>query len=274
MTANFTYIRPKKSLGQHFLTDKNIAKDIVDAANISKDDIVVEIGPGNGILTALLAEKAKKVIAIEIDERLIDKLREEFGSFNNIEIIAKDALKFSFKEIKERFKVAANLPYYITTPIIFHLLQFKDRIISMTLMMQKEVAERIVATPGGKDYGILSIAVQFYTEPKISFIVPPSAFHPRPKVESAVVSFSILKNRRVDVLNEGFFFKVVRAAFSQRRKTLRNALKSANLPKINDEALDAAFAKTGIDPKRRGETLSIAEFARLADNLYGGHTSS
>src|SRR4030067_401838 len=195
------YISPKKSLGQHFLTDTNIARDIVDVANISKDDTVVEIGPGNGILTRLLAERAKRVIAIEIDERLIDKLIEEFGSFNNLEIIATDA-------------------------------------------------------------------VQFYAEPVMNFIVPPSAFHPRPKVESAVVSFSILKNRRVEVLDEEFFFKVVRAAFNQRRKTLRNALKAANLPSITDNALDSVFAKIGIDPKRRGETLSIGEFARLADTLY------
>jgi 16S rRNA (adenine1518-N6/adenine1519-N6)-dimethyltransferase len=267
------YVRPKKSLGQHFLTDTNIARDIVDAANISKDDIVVEIGPGNGILTRLLAERAKRVIAIEIDERLIDKLRDEFGSFNNIEIIAKDALQFSFNEIEGRFKVAANLPYYITTPIIFHLLESRDKIISMTLMMQREVAERIVAAPGGKDYGVLSIAVQFYAEPAMNFIVPSSAFYPKPKVESAVVSFSILEKRRVDVLDEEFFFKVVRAAFSQRRKTLRNAMKAASLPMITDDSLDAAFAETGIDPKRRGETLSIAEFARLADNLFC-HTSS
>ncbi|OGW49032.1 MAG: hypothetical protein A2Z50_00570 [Nitrospirae bacterium RBG_19FT_COMBO_42_15] len=262
------YVSPKKSLGQHFLTDTNIARNIVDAANISKDDTVVEIGPGNGILTRLLAERAKRVIAIEIDERLIDKLIEEFGSFNNIEIIAKDALKFSFNEIEGRFKVAANLPYYITTPIIFHLLESRDKIISMTLMMQREVAERVAANPGGKDYGVLSIAVQFYAEPAMNFIVPPSAFHPRPKVESAVVSFSILKNRRVEVLDEEFFFKVVRAAFNQRRKTLRNALKAANLPSITDNALDSVFAKIGIDPKRRGETLSIGEFARLADTLY------
>ncbi|MEK6678423.1 MAG: 16S rRNA (adenine(1518)-N(6)/adenine(1519)-N(6))-dimethyltransferase RsmA [Nitrospirota bacterium] len=267
------YVRPKKSLGQHFLTDINIARDIVDAANISKDDIVVEIGPGNGILTRLLAGRAKKVIAIEIDERLIDKLRDEFGSFNNIEIIAKDALQFPFNEIEGRFKVAANLPYYITTPIIFHLLESRDRIISMTLMMQREVAERIVAAPGGKDYGVLSIAVQFYAEPALNFIVPSSAFFPKPKVESAVVSFRILDKRRVEVLDEGFFFKVVRAAFSQRRKTLRNALRSANLPMITDDALDSAFTKTGIDPKRRGETLSIAEFAKLADTLFC-HTSS
>ena len=267
------YVRPKKSLGQHFLTDTNIARDIVDAANISKDDIVVEIGPGNGILTRLLAERAKRVIAIEIDERLIDKLREEFGSFNNIEIIAKDALQFPFNEIEGRFKVAANLPYYITTPIIFHLLESRDRIISMTLMMQREVAERIVAAPGGKDYGVLSIAVQFYAEPALNFIVPPSAFYPKPKVESAVVSFRILEKRRVDVLDEDFFFKVVKAAFSQRRKTLRNALRSANLPSITDEILDAVLNKTGIDPKRRGETLSIAEFAKLADTLFC-HTSS
>ncbi len=264
------YVRPKKSLGQHFLTDTNIARDIVEAANITGDDAVVEIGPGNGILTRLLAERAKKVIAIEIDERLADGLKNDLAGFKNIELLHADALQFPFEKIEGRFKVAANLPYYITTPIIFHLLESRDKIVSMTLMMQKEVAERIAAKPGGKDYGVLSIAVQFYTEPLINFIVPSSAFYPKPKVESAVVSFSILKKRRVDVLDEGFFFKVVRAAFSQRRKTLRNALKAANLPKTTDDALDSAFTKTGIDPKRRGETLSIAEFAKLADQLATG----
>ncbi|MBI3353621.1 MAG: 16S rRNA (adenine(1518)-N(6)/adenine(1519)-N(6))-dimethyltransferase RsmA [Nitrospirae bacterium] len=266
MMLNSAHIRPKKSLGQHFLTDKNIANKIIDAAGITEGDIVVEIGPGNGILTALLAEKAKKVVAIEIDERLIENLRSSLARFSNVEIIQKDALKFTYQDLPHRFKVVANLPYYITTPIIFRLLEAKGMVISMTLMMQREVAERIVAGPGGKDYGVLSIAVQFYAEPKIDFIVPPTVFNPRPKVSSAVVSFNILKKVRVKTRDEEFFFKVVRAGFAQRRKTLRNTMKAANLG-ISADVLEEAFKKCEIEPTRRGETLSISEFAKLADQI-------
>jgi 16S rRNA (adenine1518-N6/adenine1519-N6)-dimethyltransferase len=266
MATNFTHIHPKKSLGQHFLTDRNIANKIINAAGITEGDVVIEIGPGNGILTALLAEKAKKVIAIEIDERLIEDLKISLARFNNVEIIQKDALKFAYQDLPYRFKVVANLPYYITTPIIFRLLEAKERIISMTLMMQREVAERMVAGPGGKDYGILSIAVQFYAEPKIDFIVPPTVFSPRPKISSAVVSFNILTKARVKIRNEEFFFKIVRAGFAQRRKTLRNTMRAANLG-ISADALEAAFKKCEIEPTRRGETLSISEFAKLADQL-------
>ncbi len=266
MMLNSAHIRPKKSLGQHFLTDKNIANKIIDAADITEGDIVVEIGPGNGILTALLAEKAKKVIAIEIDERLIENLKSSLARFSNVEIIQKDALKFTYQDLSHRFKVVANLPYYITTPIIFRLLEAKGMVISMTLMMQREVAERIVAGPGGKDYGVLSIAVQFYAEPKIDFIVPPTVFNPRPKVSSAVVSFNILKKVRVKTRDEEFFFKVVRAGFAQRRKTLRNTMKAANLG-ISADVLEEAFKRCEIEPTRRGETLSISEFAKLADQL-------
>ncbi|MEK6681403.1 MAG: 16S rRNA (adenine(1518)-N(6)/adenine(1519)-N(6))-dimethyltransferase RsmA [Nitrospirota bacterium] len=266
MMLNSAHIRPKKSLGQHFLTDKNIANKIIEAAGITEGDIVVEIGPGNGILTALLAEKAKKVIAIEIDERLIENLKSSLARFSNVEIIQKDALKFTYQDLPYRFKVVANLPYYITTPIIFRLLEAKGMVISMTLMMQREVAERIVAGPGGKDYGVLSIAVQFYAEPKIDFIVPPTVFNPRPKVSSAVVSFNILKKVRVKTRDEEFFFKVVRAGFAQRRKTLRNTMKAANLG-ISADVLEEAFKRCEIEPTRRGETLSISEFAKLADQL-------
>lgn len=266
MMLNSAHIRPKKSLGQHFLTDKNIANKIIDAAGITEGDIVVEIGPGNGILTALLAEKAKKVAAIEIDERLIENLKSSLARFSNVEIIQKDALKFTYQDLPHRFKVVANLPYYITTPIIFRLLEAKGMVISMTLMMQREVAERIVAGPGGKDYGVLSIAVQFYAEPKIDFIVPPTVFNPRPKVSSAVVSFNILKKVRVKTRDEEFFFKVVRAGFAQRRKTLRNTMKAANLG-ISADVLEEAFKKCEIEPTRRGETLSISEFAKLADQI-------
>ncbi|MFZ5996569.1 MAG: 16S rRNA (adenine(1518)-N(6)/adenine(1519)-N(6))-dimethyltransferase RsmA [Nitrospirota bacterium] len=250
----------KKHLGQNFLFDPSILTRIVEAAGISAEDTVVEIGPGHGSLTRLLARAARKVIAIELDPELYQKLSEAPLLPNNVTLVFDDALKYRYEEL-ESFKVVANIPYYITTPIIFRLLDAKKHITSMTLTIQREVAERIVASPGTKDYGALSIGVQFYANPRIEFIVPRSAFRPVPKVDSAVVHIQILDKPRAWVRDEKLFFKVVKTAFAQRRKTLSNALK----PLSKD--IREMLAEAGIDPIRRAETLSIEEFAKLADHL-------
>ncbi len=250
----------KKHLGQNFLFDSTILARIIGAAGISADDTVVEVGPGPGALTRLLAEKAGKVIAIELDEGLYDRLRTELAGRRNVELVHGDAMKFPYEGIGP-FKVVANIPYYITTPIIFRLLDAKDTLRSMTVTIQKEVAERIVASPGGKDYGVLSIMVQYSARPELRFIIQKEAFRPVPKVDSAVVHMTILQAPSVNVRDEKMFFRVVRTAFSQRRKTLSNSLKG--IIKDPKDALAAA----GIDPGRRPETLSIEEFARLTDIL-------
>ncbi len=254
----------KKHLGQNFLYDPSILHRIIEAAGVSKDDTVVEIGPGPGRLTRLLSEKAGKVIAIELDQELCARLRADLVGFRNIELVHGDALKFTFEEIGP-FKVVANIPYYITTPIIFRLLDAKETLKTMTLTIQKEVAERIVAAPGKKDYGVLSIMVQYYARPELRFIIPKEAFRPAPKVDSAVVHMTVLECPAVRVNDEQMFFRTVRTAFSQRRKTLSNSLKGlAEDPK---NVLTAA----GIDPQRRPETLNLQEFAKLADLLRSPH---
>ncbi len=254
----------KKHLGQNFLFDPSILAGIIDAARLSPDDTVVEIGPGPGRLTRLLAEAVKKVIAVEIDQDLYDRLKAEFAGYGNVELIHGDAMIFPYENIG-KFKVVSNIPYYITTPIIFRLLQARENLESMTLTIQKEVAERIAARPGGKDYGVLSIMVQYYAMPEMQFIIPKEAFRPAPKVDSAVLYMKILDKPSVEVEDEKMFFRVVKTAFSQRRKTLSNSLKGfgGNIK----EVLTAA----GIDPGRRPETLSLEEFARLSA-LLGGHT--
>lgn len=250
----------KRYLGQNFLYDPSILKRIVQAAELDAEDLVVEIGPGPGRLTKMLAERVKKVIAIELDENLFRKLKSELAEYKNVELIHGDALKYSYENLPE-FKVVANIPYYITTPIIFRLIDARKNLESMTLTVQKEVAERIVATPGGKDYGVLSIMVQYYAKPSLKFIIPKEAFRPVPKVDSAVIHIKILARPSVDVENDKNFFRTVKTAFSQRRKMLSNSLKS--MRGDVKEWLD----KAGIDPNRRPETLSIEEFARLA-NTY------
>ncbi|MEW6586706.1 MAG: 16S rRNA (adenine(1518)-N(6)/adenine(1519)-N(6))-dimethyltransferase RsmA [Nitrospirota bacterium] len=248
----------KKRLGQHFLSDPSILKRIAAAAEPGPDDLVVEIGPGHGGLTRILAGTVKKVIAIELDETLCAKLRDAFASFDNVEIIQGDALEYPYEELPE-FKVAANIPYYITTPIIFRLLKSRQNLRSMTLTIQKEVAERIVAKPGGKEYGVLSIMVQYYAEPAMKFIIPGKAFRPVPKVDSAVLQIKVRAEPPFRVRNEERMFKIVKAAFSQRRKMLSNSLRSFR------QDVKAWLDKAGIDPARRPETLSLEEFARLAD---------
>ncbi|MDI6728576.1 MAG: 16S rRNA (adenine(1518)-N(6)/adenine(1519)-N(6))-dimethyltransferase RsmA [Thermodesulfovibrionales bacterium] len=250
---------PKKYLGQNFLFDPSILHRIVEAADITHNDTVVEIGPGIGTLTKILAGVAKKVIAIELDYELYAKLKEEIKGFN-IELIHGDALKYPYEKL-EPFKVVANIPYYITTPIIFRLIETRKNLKSMTLTIQKEVAQRIVGKPNTKDYGVLSIAVQYYGEPKLKFIIPKGAFRPVPKVDSAVIHIEIFDKPRVIVADEKLFFRIVKTAFSQRRKTLSNSLSSIS------KDIKKILINAEIDPNRRAETLSIEEFARLADNL-------
>jgi 16S rRNA (adenine1518-N6/adenine1519-N6)-dimethyltransferase len=251
---------PKKHLGQHFLSDFFILNRIVEAADISPDDTVVEIGPGPGGLTKLLAERAKRLIAIELDHELCIKLTSVLSGYKNVELIEGDALQYDFRNIG-RFKVVANIPYYITTPLIFRLLEEKAALQGMTLTIQKEVAERIVAKPGGKDYGVLSIMVQYFAVPELKFIVPKEAFWPVPKVDSAIVHITTREAPLVIPVDEKLFFSVVRTAFSHRRKTLANSLKTM------DENIKDIIIGAGIDPQRRPETLSISEFAVLADLL-------
>lgn len=256
--------RFKKALGQHFLFDKDIINKILDKAKLKATDTVLEIGPGPGVMTRMIGERVRKVIAIEIDKALCERLKIDFLRQPNIEIVNADALHYPYETLEKGFKVIANLPYYITTPILFRLLEAKVYIKSMTLMVQKEVAERIVSRPKGKDYGLLSIAVQYYSIPKIAFIVPRSLFRPPPQVDSALLQIEIPERPRIKVKDETFFFKVVKASFSQRRKTIFNSLSASGISK---DTLNMAFSRLGIDHRRRPETLSLEEFGMLSDLL-------
>jgi len=250
----------KKHLGQHFLHDPYIIGKIIQAAHLEPDDLVVEIGPGPGSLTKKLAETVQKVITIELDDALYEKLTIKLAPYTNVELLHGDALEYHYENLPG-FKAVANIPYYITTPIIFRLLDSRKNLISMTLTIQKEVAERIVAKPGGKDYGVLSLMVQYYAESSLQFIIPKEAFRPVPKVDSAVVHMRILDKPSVLVRDEKLFFRIVRTAFSQRRKMLSNSLKTLH------EDVPGWLRKNGIEPHRRPETLSMEEFARLADTF-------
>ncbi|MDD4600084.1 Ribosomal RNA small subunit methyltransferase A [bioreactor metagenome] len=257
-------LRMSKKLGQNFLIDEEIVEGIVEAAEIQPGDTILEIGPGIGTLTQGLAESGCKVVAVELDNRLIDVLGKTLAGYDNVRVVHGDILKIDISReiMAERYKVVANLPYYITTPIIMGLLEQRLPIERLVTMVQKEVAERMVAPPGGKDYGALSVAVQYYTQPEIMFIVPPSSFIPAPSVESAVIRCVVRKEPPVDILDERKFFRVVKAAFAQRRKTFTNNLKGAGIPA---EQVQAILAEAGIDGSRRGETLSLDEFAAVAN---------
>lgn len=257
-----------KSLGQNFLIDDSVLTDIVNGAEVGSEDFVIEIGPGVGTLTAQLLMKAKKVTSIELDNDLIPILQEELGEHKNFNLIHKDALKVNFNEVigdEKSVKLVANLPYYVTTPIIVKLLKDGYNFKSLTIMIQKEVAERIDAEPNCKEYGALSVLVQYYCNTSIVRKVAPSSFIPRPKVESIVIRLDRLDSPRVEVKDEKLMFELVRAGFNMRRKTLWNAAKTLKLDK---ESLESAFEKSGIDPKRRAETLSIEEFGKLSDCIY------
>lgn len=255
-----------KKFGQNFLVDANIVRGIVDSAEAGPGDKILEIGPGIGTLTQGLAESGAEVIAVEIDKKLPAVLAETLKGYDNVTIVPGDILKVNIREIMGEgpFKVAANLPYYITTPILMALLEQHLPITHIVTMVQKEVAERMVAKPGSRIYGALSVAVQYYTEPHIAYDVPPRSFIPAPEVDSVVIACKVRETPAVAVKDEKVFFRVVKAAFGQRRKTISNAMKGAGFDK---EQIAAAFEKAGIDPGRRGETFSLEEFGRLADAL-------
>lgn len=262
-----------KSLGQNFLVDEDVLEKIVDSANITSEDTVIEIGPGIGTLTRQIAERAKQTVAIEIDKKLIPILKETLGDMENITIINEDVLKVDLKELVESVsperpvKVVANLPYYITTPIIMRFLEEAIPVSTMVIMIQKEVAARINAVPSTKDYGSLSVAVQYYCDTDIVAKVPKGAFIPQPNVESAVLRLTVKKDKELELKDEALFFEVVKASFSKRRKTLLNALSSFGTLGGKQEAIDA-LEKAAIDPQRRGETLTMDEFAELSNRYH------
>lgn len=261
----------KKGLGQNFLSSQSVLEEIADAAEIENEG-VIEIGPGFGVLTNELAKRAEKVLALEIDERLIPILRDTLSEYDNVKVINKDVLKTDIAELiksefgDKRVSVAANLPYYITTPIITSLIENRLPLKNLVVMIQKEVADRITAQPGTKDYGAISVLCQFYTKPELICNVGAELFVPPPKVDSAVVKMAFRDEPAVEVKDEKMFFRTVKAAFSQRRKTLLNCL-AANFP-INKSDLTQIMESVDISPSRRGETLLLEEFAKLAEAIY------
>ncbi len=259
-------LRADKKLGQNFLIDENIVRNIVAAAELSDKDTVLEVGPGIGTLTQGLAESGASVVAVELDKRLLPVLDTTLEGYDNVRIVNGDILQVDIMQTVgvDEFKVCANLPYYITTPIIFALLEKRLPMERLVAMVQKEVAERMAAKPGGKDYGALSVAIQYYTEPEIAFIVPPSSFIPAPSVDSAVIVCKRREKPPVEVCDEALFFRVVKAAFSLRRKMLNNSLKNMG---IKGEQVAKWLELAGVDGKRRAETLSLEEFAALT-NTY------
>ena len=263
---NFTF---RKSYGQNFLIDSHVLDKIVSAAEIDSDTEVLEIGPGIGTLTQYLAEAAKSVTAVEIDDKLIPILEKTLDDYDNVKVIHGDILKQDIDALFEgkHFKIVANLPYYITTPIIMNLLESRVPADSITVMIQKEVAERMMASPGTKDYGALSLAVQFYAEPYLAANVPPNCFMPRPNVGSAVIRLKRLEKPPVQVKDEQLMFKLIRAAFNQRRKTLANAVKNFEGLKFTREEVETGIKSIGLDERIRGEAMSLEQFAALADAL-------
>lgn len=264
-----------KSLGQNFLIDDNILKKIVGAANINSQDLVLEIGPGIGTLTRELAARARKVATVEIDKRLLSILEETLADFSNVTVIHGDILKINLTQLVHNlfddlsFKVVANLPYYITTPIIMGILERGVPFESITVLVQREVAERMVASPGNKDYGALSVAVQYYTVPRVVGKVPASVFIPPPKVDSMIITLEKRSEPSVHVEDRRLFFEIVHAAFAKRRKTLINNLMSAGgeLKGWTRQEIEEVLNQCGIDPQRRGETLSFEEFAFIANRI-------
>ena len=260
-------LRANKKLGQNFLINESIIYDIVKKANVTKEDVVIEIGPGLGSLTKELINNAKKVIAIELDPNMIDILKSRFGIFDNFEVIYGDVLKIDLEELIKGYdsvKVVANLPYYITTPIIMKLLEDKLKIKSITVMVQKEVGERICATHKDKEYGAITVSVQYYSEPQIIIDVPKENFLPAPEVDSCVIRLDMREKPPVFLKDEKLFFRLVKGAFTQRRKTINNSLTCSGKSK---EEIMAALNKLGIDSKLRAENLSIQQYADIANTL-------
>ncbi len=265
----------QKRFGQNFLIDPHVLEKIMDAAQISKEDCVVEVGPGIGTMTQYLAERAGRVVAVEIDKALIPILSETLAAYDNVEVINEDILKVDLNRLVQEknggrpVKVVANLPYYITTPIIMGLFESHVPMESITIMVQKEVADRMQVGPGTKDYGALSLAVQYYAKPEIVAMVPPNCFIPRPNVGSAVIRLTRYSEPPVQVKDEKFMFALIRASFNQRRKTLVNGLGNAGGLHVTKDEGKEALAKMGLSETVRGETLTLEQFARLADLLKG-----
>lgn len=263
----------QKKFGQNFLIDGRVLDKIIDAANISKEDFVLEIGPGIGTMTQYLAENAREVMAVEIDKNLIPILEDTLAEYENVSIVNEDILKVDIGKIaKERndgkpIKVVANLPYYITTPIIMGLFESHVPMESITVMVQKEVADRMQAGPGTKDYGALSLAVQYYARPYIVANVPPNCFMPRPKVGSAVIRLTKYQRPKVDVKNEKLMFQLIRASFNQRRKTLQNGIKNFSELSFSKEQVVEALEEMGVSATVRGEALTLEQFAHLSNLL-------
>ena len=263
----------QKKFGQNFLIDTHVLEKIISAAGITKNDCVLEIGPGIGTMTQYLAENAGHVVAVEIDRNLIPILKETLADYNNETVINEDILRVDIKALAEEYnggkpiKVVANLPYYITTPIIMGLFESGVPIDNITVMVQKEVADRMKEGPGSKDYGALSLAVQYYAEPEIVANVPPNCFIPRPNVGSAVIRLTRHKEMPVEVKDPALMFKIIRASFNQRRKTLQNGLGNASELSYTKEQIAAAIAEMGLTPTIRGEALNLAQFAQLSDIL-------
>ena len=263
----------QKKFGQNFLIDTHVLEKIISAAGITKNDCVLEIGPGIGTMTQYLAENAGHVVAVEIDRNLIPILKETLADYDNVTVINEDILRVDIKALAEEYnggkpiKVVANLPYYITTPIIMGLFESGVPIDNITVMVQKEVADRMKEGPGSKDYGALSLAVQYYAEPEIVANVPPNCFIPRPNVGSAVIRLTRHKEMPVKVKDPALMFKIIRASFNQRRKTLQNGLGNAPELPYTKEQIAAAIAEMGLTPTIRGEALSLAQFAQLSDIL-------
>lgn len=261
-----------KSLGQNFLVNPDIPRQIAEGAGIDADTGVIEVGPGIGCLTFELAQRAKKVVAVELDRSLLPVLGETLAAFDNVSVVSADVLKLDLGELIERefagmrVVVCANLPYYITTPVIMKFLEAGLSVDSLTVMVQREVAERFLAPAGQKEYGAISVAVQYYSAPRLLLRVGRGNFHPAPKVDSAVIRMDILQDRGAKVANEAFFLSVVRAAFGQRRKTLQNALANG-LAQIGKQDVVKALTEMGVDADIRGERLSLSEFAALSDLL-------
>ncbi len=267
---NFSF---QKKYGQNFLVDTNILEKIVEVSGITKQDCVLEIGPGIGTMTQYLAENAREVVAVEIDRALIPILKDTLSAYDNVDIINEDILKADIRRIAEEknggrpFKVVANLPYYITTPIIMGLFESGVALESITVMVQKEVAERMTVGPGTKDYGALSLAVQYFCKPEVMMQVSPSCFLPKPSVGSAVIRLTRYKDAPVRVKEERQMFAIIRASFNQRRKTLVNGLSNAAELQMTKQDVSEALERMGLPPAVRGETLTLAQFAELSDIL-------
>lgn len=263
----------QKKFGQNFLIDTHVLEKIVEAAEVGLEDFVLEIGPGIGTMTQYLGERARQVLAVEIDNNLIPILKETLSGYHNVEILHGDILKQDIQAIADRYnqgkpiKVVANLPYYITTPIIMGLFESHVPLANVTVMVQKEVADRMKAKPGTKEYGALSLAVQYYANPYLAANVPPNCFMPRPNVGSAVIRLDCLSKTPVEVKDEKLMFRLIRASFNQRRKTLQNGLTNSGELNFSKEEIGQAIEKAGLPPSVRGEKLGLEEFARLSDVL-------